>query len=85
MCVIPVIANSIMVAVVVGCSNSLQLFSQQVSVQPGGDGQHPAPITSHVHIHLWHLSKIQLSRRHRSHISRLQHRKKKPQRLKPLF
>lgn len=37
MCVTPVIADSIVVAVVVGRPNSLQFFGQQVSVKPGGD------------------------------------------------
>lgn len=57
---LPVITDSIVVAVVVGGSNSLQLFSQQVSMKPGCDGQHPASITPHIDVHLWHLSEIQL-------------------------
>lgn len=29
-------------------------------MKPGGDRQHPASVTPHVHVHLWHLSEIQL-------------------------
>lgn len=61
---VPVITNSIVAAVVVGGSNSLQLFSQQVSMKPGCDGQHPASVTPHIDVHLWHLSEIQLYRRY---------------------
>ncbi len=68
-CVVPVIADSIVEAVVVGSSNSLQFFSQQVRVKPGGDRQHPASVTPHIDVHLWHLSEIQLCRIHRRHIS----------------
>lgn len=68
--VTPVIADSIVVAVVVGSSNSLQLFSQQVSVKPGGDRQHPAAVAPHVDVHLWHLCEIQLQRRHGRNINR---------------
>lgn len=68
--VTPVVADSVVVAVVVRSSNSLQLFSQQVSVKPGGDRQHPAAVAPHVDVHLWHLSEIQLRRRHGRNVSR---------------
>lgn len=68
--VTPVVADSIVVAVVVGSSNSLQLFSQQVSMKPGGDRQHPAAVAPHIDVHLWHLSEIQLRRRHGRNVSR---------------
>lgn len=61
---VPVITDSIVVAVVVGGSNSLQLFCQQVSMKPGCDGQHPASVTPHIDVHLWHLGEIQLYRRY---------------------
>lgn len=68
--VTPVVADSVVVAVVVRSSNSLQLFSQQVSVKPGGDRQHPAAVAPHIDVHLWHLSEIQLRRRHGRNVSR---------------
>lgn len=61
---VPVVTDSIVVAVVVGGSNSLQLFRQQVSMKPGCDGQHPASVTPHIDVHLWHLGEIQLYRRY---------------------
>lgn len=59
---LPVVADSVVVAAVVGSSNSLQFFRQQVSVKPGGDRQHPASVTPHVDVHLVHLGEVQLRR-----------------------
>lgn len=58
--VLPVVTDSIVIGVVVGGANSLQLFGQQVGVKPGGDRQHPASVAPHVHVHVRHRRKIHL-------------------------
>lgn len=62
---LPVVADAVVVAAVIGSSNSLQFFGQQVSVKPGGNRQHPASVTPHVDVHLVHLGEVQLRRTER--------------------